>query len=186
MVQEDDDRPPCLIGGGGASEKELLTRGATPSASSVSYSSTNDSGNNNDGNTQNQSSPSRQAIGSKMKGSPRSTLPLSPHKASGRKLSLLNDHSHTNTSSYCSSLLSTPIQVASQHPSQSRVKVCTVAPDLKFSSRLPNRWRATLRGSKVLQMKVQNRNLLPYHNGTAVLMSVGNSPVVFKVEGIAR
>ena len=81
MVQEDYDRPTCL-GGDGASfafanssidEKEIHARGA----SSVAYALTNDSGNNNDENNLNYSSPSKQAVGSKRKASPMSTLPLS-------------------------------------------------------------------------------------------------------------
>jgi hypothetical protein len=98
MVQEDDDEPTCL-GGGGASfafvnsnndEKEIHTRGAL--ASSVAYASTNDSGNNNDENNLNYSSPSKQAVGSKRKATPRLPLPLSPRKASYHKMSLLPDH----------------------------------------------------------------------------------------------
>ena len=183
MVREDDDRPPCL-GGGSPSEKELLTRGATPSASSVAYSSTNDSGNNNNENTQNHSSPSKQAIGSKRKGSPRPTLPLSPHQASGRKLSLLSDHSHTNTSSYCSSLLSTPVQVASTpvtKPCQgvyggARPQVLIeVAKSMESNAR---RLRSIANDSDdpitcpVLFAKSDigtDPKLLPNHNGTAVL-----------------
>jgi len=183
MVRVDDDRPPCLGGGGGAFEKELLTRGAIPSASSVAYA-WSDYGNNNDENTQNHSSPSKQAIGSKRKGSPRSPLPLSPHKASGRKLSLLNDHSRTDTSSYFSSLLSTPIQVASAPVAKPCQGVyggampqvlIEVAKSMESNAQ---RLRSIVNESEVpitcpiLFAKSDigtYRNLLPNHNGTAVL-----------------
>ena len=111
-------------------------------------------------------------------------MPLSPHKASGRKLSLLNDHSHTNTSSYCSSLLSSPIQVASTPVTKPCQGVyCGARPQVlnevaKSMENNAQRLRSIANESDnpitcpILFAKSDigtDQNLLPYHNGTAVL-----------------
>jgi hypothetical protein len=120
-IQEDDYRPPFPVGGGVSdsfadnnSGKDLHTRGGVHLALASSVASMNDYGHHDDENIQNHSSPIKQSIGSKRKGSPVSSSPLSPHKTSGGlsssprtphrtsgglKPSLLTSPYHTNSAS---------------------------------------------------------------------------------------
>ena len=131
IIHEDDYRPPFPVGGSVSdsfadnnSGKDLHTRGVHL-ASASSVASMNDYGHHGDENIQNHSSPiKQQSIGSKRKGSPASSSPLSPHNTScgltssprtpqrpsgGLKPSLLTSPPHTSSASLsCALALSSP------------------------------------------------------------------------------